>query len=76
VPESVPIHVPALGADRAGFGLWLVGGGESVNEGDRVAEVLIPGACVDVIAPASGTLTHIAAAGDVLAAGDVVGVVS
>lgn len=76
MPDTVSILVPSLGPDRVTFGLWLVSGGEAVNEGDRVAEVLIPGACVDLIAPASGTLTHVAATGDLLAVGDVVGVVS
>jgi pyruvate/2-oxoglutarate dehydrogenase complex dihydrolipoamide acyltransferase (E2) component len=76
VADRVPILVPPLGADRVSFGLWLVSSGETVNEGDRVAEVLLPGACVDVISPATGTLIHVAAAGDLLAVGDVVGVVS
>ena len=43
---------------RAVFSLWHVRLGERVTEGDRVAEVLIPGATVDVHAPASGTSTE------------------
>jgi pyruvate/2-oxoglutarate dehydrogenase complex dihydrolipoamide acyltransferase (E2) component len=54
----VPITVPDLGADRATFSLWHVRVGDRVTEGDRVAEVLIPGAVFDVPAPASGTLTE------------------
>ena len=48
--------------------------GDRVTEGDRVAEVLIPGAIFDVPAPASGVLTEQSAQpGDALSAGQVVG---
>ena len=74
--EGTPILVPEIGTAAVSFGLWLVGEGESVSEGDRVAELLIPGACVDLVAPASGELKHLAATGDHLKPGDSVGVVS
>ena len=54
--RRVPITVPDLGSPRAAFCLWHVQVGDRVTEGDRVAEVLIPGAVFDVAAPVSGTL--------------------
>lgn len=51
-----PITLPDLGTDRATLSVWYVHPGERVFAGDRVAEVLIPGATVDVPAPASGVL--------------------
>jgi pyruvate/2-oxoglutarate dehydrogenase complex dihydrolipoamide acyltransferase (E2) component len=54
----VPITLPDLGPARATLSLWYVRPGDRVFEGDRVAEVLIPGATFDVPAPASGVLTE------------------
>lgn len=58
---SIPITLPDLGCDRISFSLWYVRPGDRVYEGDRVAEVLIPGATFDVPSPATGRFT----AGDV-----------
>ena len=73
----MPIAVPDLGAPRLTFSLWHVRVGDRVTEGDRVAEVLIPGAVFDVPAPANGTLaersTH---TGDPLTPGQMIGVVT
>ena len=72
----VPIALPALGAARATLSLWYVLPGERVFEGDRVAEVLIPGATFDVPAPASGVLAErLAMPNDVLGTGQVLGVI-
>jgi pyruvate/2-oxoglutarate dehydrogenase complex dihydrolipoamide acyltransferase (E2) component len=66
--------VPELGSDRVTFSLWHVRVGDRVTEGDRVAELLLPGAIFDVSAPASGTLTERSAQpGDTLHAGVVIG---
>lgn len=54
--SPVPIPLPELGTDRATLSVWYARPGERVYEGDRVAEVLIPGATVDVPAPATGVL--------------------
>ena len=71
------ITVPDLGAPRVTFGLWHVRVGERVTEGDRVAEVLIPGAVYDVPAPASGTLAERTAhPGDPLKFGQVIGTIN
>lgn len=51
----VPVRLPELGTSPVRFGLWLVEPGDAVFAGDRVAEVLVVGATVDVAAPASGT---------------------
>ena len=72
----VPITLPDLGSDRAVLSLWHVRPGERVYEGDRVAEVLIPGAVVDVSAPATGTLAdRLALPSDRLTAGQVLGTI-
>lgn len=72
----VPITVPELGSGRATFSLWHVRVGDRVTEGDRVAEVLIPGAVFDVPAPASGILTERAVLpSDALTAGQTIGVI-
>ena len=72
----MPITVPDLGSDRATFSLWHVRAGDRVTEGDRVAEVLIPGAVFDVPAPATGALTERAAQpNDPLTLGTVLGVI-
>ena len=57
-PRRVPITLPELGSPRAVLSLWYVRPGDRVYEGDRVAEVLIPGATFDVPAPATGTLAE------------------
>lgn len=72
--SRVAIVVPDLGSDRATFSLWHVRPGDRVTAGDRVAEVLIPGAIYDVAAPASGVLAERAAhPGDPLTTGNVLG---
>jgi pyruvate/2-oxoglutarate dehydrogenase complex dihydrolipoamide acyltransferase (E2) component len=74
--HRTPIALPELGSDRVTFSLWYVRPGERVFEGDRVAEILIPGATFDVPAPANGILTErLALPNDPLAAGQVLGVI-
>ena len=68
------VVLPELGTSRAAFSLWYVQPGERVYEGDRVAEVLIPGATVDVHAVADGVLTEqLAFPNDVLVVGQLLG---
>jgi pyruvate/2-oxoglutarate dehydrogenase complex dihydrolipoamide acyltransferase (E2) component len=70
----VPIELPDLGAARAVLSLWYARVGDRVFAGDRVAEVLIPGATVDVPAPADGVMVSQAVlANDALVAGQVIG---
>lgn len=72
----VPITLPDLGAARVVLSLWHVRPGERVYAGDRVVEVLIPGAVIDVSAPATGTVRdQLARTNDVLAAGQVLGTI-
>lgn len=72
----VPVRLPDLGCSPVRFGLWLVEPGERVYEGDRLAEVLLPGACIDVPAPATGTLVERSVyPRDPVAAGQVLGYV-
>lgn len=72
----VPITLPDLGAARAVLSLWYVRPGERVYEGDRVLEVLIPGATYDVPAPATGTVgERLALSNDQLIRGQVLGTI-
>jgi pyruvate/2-oxoglutarate dehydrogenase complex dihydrolipoamide acyltransferase (E2) component len=74
--RRVPITLPDLGAPRAVLSLWYVRPGDRVYEGDRVAEVLIPGATFDVPAPATGTLAdRFALPNDPVTAGQVLGTI-
>ena len=71
-----PIALPDLGTERVTFSLWYVRPGERVFKGDRVAEVLFPGATYDVPAPANGVLTErLALPNDALVPGQVLGFV-
>jgi pyruvate/2-oxoglutarate dehydrogenase complex dihydrolipoamide acyltransferase (E2) component len=68
------VALPDLGTTRVVFSLWYVRVGDRVFEGDRVAEVLIPGATFDVQAPTSGTLAEQNVfPNDALATGQVLG---
>lgn len=70
---SRPITPPELGAAGT-FGLWLVRPGERVYPGDRLAEVLIPGAVVDVPAACGGSVGDLLARpGDPVSEGSVLG---
>lgn len=71
--DATPIFVPDAGSESITFGQWLVGEGEAVTEGDRVAELLIPGTSIDVSAPRTGILHHRAGRGDTLQIDDEIG---
>jgi pyruvate/2-oxoglutarate dehydrogenase complex dihydrolipoamide acyltransferase (E2) component len=71
-----PVILPELGAAPVLFSLWFAEPGDSVFEGDRLAEVLAEGATFDVPAPASGRLVERCAwPRDHLTPGQVLGVV-
>jgi pyruvate/2-oxoglutarate dehydrogenase complex dihydrolipoamide acyltransferase (E2) component len=73
-PQRTPIELPELGSSRVTLSLWYVRPGDVVIEGDRVAEVLIPGATYDVAAPATGKLAErLALSSDVLTTGQILG---
>lgn len=70
----VPITLPELGTDHARVSLWFVRPGEHVYEGDRLLEVVIPGAVIDVPAPATGIVRErLALPNDAVQAGNVLG---
>lgn len=70
----MPITLPDLGSPRAVLSLWYVRPGDRVYEGDRVAEVLIPGATFDVPSPATGVLgERIALPNDPVTTGQLLG---
>lgn len=56
MPQS--ILLPDLGRVPITFGLWHVGIGDRVIEGERVAEVLIRGAVIDLPSPVAGTVSE------------------
>ncbi len=51
-----PVLMPDLGAAAPVVSVWFSAPGERVYAGDRLVEVLIAGATVDIPAPASGRL--------------------
>ena len=55
---NVEITAPDLGTSRAKFSLWYLREGDRVCEGERVAEVSIPGAIIDIQSPTSGRLVE------------------
>lgn len=76
IPGPVPIALPDLGTSQATVSLWHVRPGDRVFEGDRVVEVSIPGAIVDVPAPTDGVLVEcLALAGDRLTPGQMLGLI-
>ena len=62
-----PIVMPDLGPGDVTFNLWLVGPGQKVYEGDRVAEVLLDAATLDVLSPADGKVAETLAGTQTLA---------
>ncbi len=69
-----PIITPDLGTAAPVLNLWFARPGEEVYAGDRVVEVLLGGATVDLSAPCSGRLAEkLAWPTDPLAPGQVLG---
>ena len=62
---DVPVTVPDVGAaaDELQFAQWLVDEGSTVNAGDRIAELMLPGVLISLAAPIDGVLARIAVAG-------------
>ena len=69
------VFAPDLGsAEPIRVGGWLVEVGETVREGDRLVELLLPGLTFDVAAPATGRMVEVvASANGSVRAGDVLG---
>ena len=53
-----PVTMPDVGTAAAKVSVWFVTAGERVYAGDRLVEILIPGATIDVPAPVSGRLAQ------------------
>ena len=71
-----PVVCPDLGAPGL-VSHWHARPGESVVEGARLVEVLIPGALIDIPAPTDGVLVaRHAEARDRVSAGDLLGELS
>jgi pyruvate/2-oxoglutarate dehydrogenase complex dihydrolipoamide acyltransferase (E2) component len=69
-----PIVAPDLGTAAPVLNLWFAQPGEAVYAGDRVVEVLLGAATVDLSAPCSGRLAErLAWPRDRLAPGQVLG---
>ena len=73
---AVPVSLPDLGPAPVHVSLWHLRPGESVYEGDRLVELLLPGATFDVPAPVSGVVgERFALPGDRVEAGQVLGTI-
>ncbi len=59
--SHLPIVLPDLGAGGAAVRItaWYVEPGDSVETGEPILEVMIPGVTCDVPAPAAGTITRL-----------------
>jgi pyruvate/2-oxoglutarate dehydrogenase complex dihydrolipoamide acyltransferase (E2) component len=58
--EIMSVLTPDLGcAEPVRVSAWLVEVGETVREGDRLVELLLPGVTYDVAAPATGRLVEV-----------------
>lgn len=74
-PGLVPIVLPDVGAQGAALRVsaWFVEPGDSVEAGESVLEVMIPGVTCDVPAPVSGAIARLERQLDALVApGDIV----
>jgi pyruvate/2-oxoglutarate dehydrogenase complex dihydrolipoamide acyltransferase (E2) component len=70
------ILLPELGTTPVILSLWFADTGDTVYEGDRLVEVVVPGATFDVSAPATGILSEKRAyPDDELQPGQVLGIV-
>jgi pyruvate/2-oxoglutarate dehydrogenase complex dihydrolipoamide acyltransferase (E2) component len=71
-----PVILPDVGASPVWLSLWFAQPGDEVFEGDRLVEVLAPGATFDVAAPVTGRLLErLAWPRDPLVPGQVLGIV-
>ena len=69
-----PIVMPDVGAPAPALNLWFVQPGDQVYAGDRLVELLIDGATIDVSSPTTGLLTEKAARpGEPLTPGQILG---
>lgn len=55
---TTPIMLPDLGIAPAMVSVWYFDVGESVLAGERVVEVIVDGAAVEIVAPATGRLAQ------------------
>ena len=72
---STPLTIPRLemAMTEGGLAQWLVEDGAQVNEGDPIYVLETSKASQEVNAPASGTLRHKAAAGEIYPVGTDIG---
>ena len=70
------VEMPEVGAAAAVVSVWFVEPGDRVYAGDRLVELLLEGATIDVSAPAAGVFVEKAAWPDeTVAPGQVLGYV-
>jgi pyruvate/2-oxoglutarate dehydrogenase complex dihydrolipoamide acyltransferase (E2) component len=72
---STALQIPRLemSMTEGGLAQWLVADGAQVNEGDAIYVLETEKASQEISAPASGTLVHKAAAGEIYPVGADIG---
>ena len=55
---QVEIIMPEVGAEPVLLSVWFADVGEAIFEGDRLIEVIVGGASIDIPAPATGRLAE------------------
>lgn len=74
---DVTVDQELLGDEsEADLSAWLVADGNEVAEGQAIAELETSKVQVEVLAPQNGTVTHVAAEGDVVEPDMIIGRVS
>ncbi|HLJ10175.1 MAG TPA: lipoyl domain-containing protein [Planctomycetaceae bacterium] len=61
---SIPLPDLGTGGEPVHVSAWFVEPGDTVEAGERILEVVVPGVTCDVCSPASGTIIRLAKAID------------
>jgi pyruvate/2-oxoglutarate dehydrogenase complex dihydrolipoamide acyltransferase (E2) component len=70
-----PVVLPELECEGPRLSVWFARVGDRVLRGERLVEIVVEGATIDITAPAAGRLIEVhAIAGDRLTTGQLLGV--
>jgi pyruvate/2-oxoglutarate dehydrogenase complex dihydrolipoamide acyltransferase (E2) component len=71
-----PVHLPEISGADPVVTVWLASVGDLVYAGDRLLEILVEGAIIDITAPVTGTLVErTALCGDHVQSGQLLGTI-